>query len=97
MHKLLKLSSQETYLIDDIAKTHIEIFDGYFLSNLGVKFLKKYYMAFALDPQSDIFVAKNKEISSFIVVSKDPQKVIKYLVKKTCFGWVLFSQKVFLS
>lgn len=98
MHKLLKLSSGETYLIDDIAQTHIEIFEGYFLSNLGVKFLRKYYMAFALDPQSDIFVAKqNKEISSFIVVSKDPQRVIKYLVKKNLF-WlgVIFLKKFFL-
>lgn len=86
MYKLLKLSSEETDLVDDIAELHIEAFEGYFLSNLGVKFLRKYYMAFAFDSQSDIFVAKNnKEISCFIVFSKDPQRVIKSVVKKNLF------------
>lgn len=70
-------------LIPDIAALHKKAFKGFFLTKLGVPFLKTLYTGFFEDDKSGILIAKDKDkLIGFLAYSKDYPRFFKQLIKK---------------
>lgn len=78
--KELKSADQKT--IQTIAELHKKSFPTFFLTKLGIPFLKTLYTGYIEDKNSGIIVAENKDrIVGFIAYSKDYSSFYKGLIK----------------
>lgn len=77
----IKANKENRSLLKEVANLHMEGFGSYFLTSLGYSFIYNYYESFFDDPKSIFFVAQNEnEVVSFIVLSQNPQSVIRALL-----------------
>lgn len=76
--------------IDEIASLHVKAFKDFFLSELGVNFLKTYYKAVLKSCDGLLLVVeKDKEIYGFCAASKKSQGFNKHLVKENLISFGL--------
>ncbi len=69
--------------IPGIAMLHKKAFKGFFLTKLGVPFLKTLYTGFFEDDKSGILIAKDKDkLIGFLAYSEDYPLFFKRLIKK---------------
>ena len=78
-----ELDKADWNCIDSIAKLHKKAFPSFFLSQLGVSFLRTLYCGYMDDGDSGIIVTeKNGEIIGFIAYSNDYSHFFKGLIKR---------------
>lgn len=88
--KELKSTNQKT--IQTIAELHKKAFPTFFLTQLGIPFLKTLYTGYIKDKNSGIIVAENKDrIVGFIAYSKDYSSFYKGLIKNHLFKFAFCS------
>ena len=88
------LGNTSTEYVDTIAKLHKKAFPSFFLTQLGLGFLKTLYLGYLENPESGIIVAEEKgEIVGFIAYSKDYPGFFKGLIKKHLFKFGICSVK----
>lgn len=88
--KELKSINQKT--IQTIAELHKKAFPTFFLTQLGIPFLKTLYTGYIKDKNSGIIVAENKDrIVGFIAYSKDYSSFYKGLIKNHLFKFAFCS------
>ncbi|MBO4694003.1 MAG: GNAT family N-acetyltransferase [Clostridia bacterium] len=69
--------------ITEISRLHKKAFPGFFLTQLGIPFLKALYTGYIEDDMSGIFIAQeNNRIIGFLAYSKDYPLFFKHLLKK---------------
>ncbi len=79
IRELKKLNTDE---IKVIAELHMRAFPSFFLTQLGVSFLRTLYRGYMEDTESGIIVAEDKErLVGFIAYSKDYPRFYKGLIK----------------
>lgn len=72
--------------ITNLSKLHMKAFPGFFLTQLGLPFLKTLYKGYIEDENSGILVAEiNGKLAGFIAYSNDYSKFYKGLLKKHLF------------
>lgn len=88
--KELKSTNQKT--IQTIAELHKKAFPTFFLTQLGIPFLKTLYTGYIKDKNSGIIVAENKDrIVGFIAYSKEYSSFYKGLIKNHLFKFAFCS------
>ena len=94
MNIMLVDDLQSKKLIDDIAKLHQRAFPKFFLTQLGVPFLRALYLGYLEDNNSGIIIAKESEkLLGFLAYSKDYPLFFKQLIKKHVVKFALCSVK----
>ena len=89
IHELENPSSER---IRSIADLHKRAFPSFFLTQLGVPFLKTLYTGYSEDKQSGIIVAEEEGIIvGFLAYSNDYSQFYKGLIKKYLFKFALCS------
>ncbi len=84
-------TSDKRYL-KEIVAIHIDTFKGFFLTELGVGFLKTLYESYMNDDNSGIIVAlENEKIVGFIAYSKEYSGFYKRLIKKRLFQFGFYA------
>jgi ribosomal protein S18 acetylase RimI-like enzyme len=92
MLSIYKLNDKQ--LINDIALLHRKAFPRFFLTQLGVSFLKTLYLGYFEDEKSDILIAKkDSEIVGFLAYSEDYPRFFKQLIKKHIVRFAFCSAK----
>ena len=88
-----QLSQKDKRLIGELAKLHKKAFPDFFLTQLGLPFLRTLYRGYLDDPESGIIVAvENRKLAGFVAYSNDYPRFYKGLVKKKIiqFVWCSF-------
>ena len=81
MISVYKLENKKS--IPGIAMLHKKAFKGFFLTKLGVPFLKTLYTGFFEDDKSGILIANDKDkLIGFLAYSEDYPRFFKQLIKK---------------
>lgn len=74
--------------IDDLARIHLQSFDGFFLSFMGKGFLKKMYQSYIEHEKSGILVAlEGGEIVGLLAYSYDMDGLYKFMARKHTFAF----------
>ena len=82
MCEIKELENTDPQIIDEIAKLHKRAFPSFFLTQLGLPFLRTLYAGYMEDNESGIIVAeKDGRIIGFIAYSKDYPRFYKQLIK----------------
>ena len=88
--KELKNADQKT--IQTIAELHKRAFPAFFLTQLGISFLKTLYTGYMEDENSGIIIAERKgRIIGFVAYSKDYSAFYKGLIKNHLFKFAFCS------
>ncbi|OPY67545.1 MAG: Acetyltransferase (GNAT) family protein [Syntrophorhabdus sp. PtaU1.Bin002] len=79
--------------IDKVVETHLRAFPNFFLSFLGPRFLREFYISFFLDPHGIGYTAAAPDgrILGVIVGPLDPQGYFKRLLKRRWWAFCLAS------
>lgn len=78
--------------IDAIAQLHKKAFPSFFLTNLGLPFLRVLYRGYLKDEKSGIIIAeRNGNLVGFIAYSLDYSSFFKYLIKRHLLQFALCS------
>lgn len=97
MWAIRELSGSDSQTIKDLAELHKRAFPSFFLTQLGLPFLRTLYRGYMDDKESGIIVAEeNNRILGFIAYSKDYPKFYKGLIKKKIFQFAWCSFLAFL-
>lgn len=90
--KVERVSEQD---INEIVILHCKVFENYFLKNLGIDLVNKYYQAYYCDKGTIFFKASYKnEIIGFILVTSNYSNIIKSFYKDNFFS---LSQKIVIE
>lgn len=82
IRELDRENEADTKYIDSLSRLHKKAFSGFFLTQLGLPFLKALYNGYMKDENSGIIVAEiNGKLAGFIAYSNDPSKFYKGLIK----------------
>ena len=82
MVEIRSIEEINPYLIKDIAELHKRAFPKFFLTQLGVPFLRTLYNGYMEDKDSGIIIAVNEgELMGFIAYSNDYPRFYKGLIK----------------
>ena len=90
MLKTRELETDDKYLVNDLVILHNKAFPLFFLTQLGVSFLRALYLGYLNDADSGIIVAEqNDQIVGFIAYSNDYPEFFKGLIKRKIitFAW----------
>lgn len=83
--------------IDKIAKLHAEAFPRFFLTQLGMPFLRTLYQCYIKDESSGVFVAEDgEELLGFIAYSKDYPAFYKNLIRHHLLRFALCSLRALI-
>lgn len=83
MVSIRKLDKVDDKFITNLSKLHMKAFPHFFLTQLGLPFLKTLYKGYVKDENSGILVAEiNGKLAGFIAYSNDYSRFYKGLVKK---------------
>ena len=88
--ELRELNQQDAGLIGELADLHRKAFPAFFLTQLGLSFLKTLYRGYLDDPDSGIIAAEeNGKIKGFIAYSNDYPKFYRNLIRNKIiqFAW----------
>lgn len=77
---MVSVRKAKTYDIDCIVEIHLERFRGFFLSNLGVYFLKVFYTGFLKNPGVLLVLEDEGQIKGFAAGSRDNRGFYKKLL-----------------
>ena len=79
--------------IDEVVALHLKAFPNFFLSFLGPRFLKEFYMSFVVDPQGIGFVARDpaERIIGAVVGPADPFRYFQKLLIRRWWAFCLAS------
>lgn len=79
--------------IDNAVELHMKAFPNFFLSFLGPKFLKEFYISFLKDRKGIGFVARQSrgDVKGIIVGPTDPNGYFKHLIKRRWWAFTLAS------
>lgn len=78
-----KLDKVDNRYITNLSQLHMKAFPQFFLTQLGLPFLKTLYNGYIEDENSGILVAEiNGKLAGFIAYSNDYSRFFKMLVKK---------------
>ena len=78
-----QLYQKDKRLIGELAKLHKKAFPDFFLTQLGLPFLRTLYRGYLDDPESGIIVAvENRKLAGFIAYSNDYPRFYRGLIKK---------------
>ena len=92
MVTIKELKSVDQKTIQTIAELHKKAFPTFFLTQLGIPFLKTLYTGYIEDKNSGIIVAESKDrIVGFIAYSKDYSSFYKGLIKNHLFKFAFCS------
>ena len=84
--------TEKTSYIEEISRLHMKAFPDFFLTKLGLPFLKTLYKGYLEDENSGIIVAElNGKLAGFIAYSNEYSKFYKELLKKHLFRFALCS------
>lgn len=90
--RIYKLESSNLGLIKSIAELHQKAFPAFFLTQLGIHFLRTLYAGYMEDPDSGIIVAENdNRLIGFIAYSNDYSRFYKRLQKNHLLKFALCS------
>ena len=92
MMKIYQLKNANTAYVKSIAELHKKAFPAFFLTQLGVHFLRTLYAGYVEDPDSGIIVAEeDNRLMGFIAYSNDYPRFYKELMKKHLLKFALCS------
>ena len=92
MIKIQTLKNANSEYIESIAKLHKRAFPFFFLTQLGIDFLKTLYTGYLEDEKSGIIIAESKgRLVGFLAYSFDYPKFYKGLIKKHLMKFALCS------
>ena len=92
MALIRELKETEKQLITNIAELHRRAFPHFFLTQLGISFLKTLYKGYLEDNESGIIVAEEDEkLVGFIAYSNDYSRFYKGLIKHHLFKFAICS------
>jgi GNAT superfamily N-acetyltransferase len=79
--------------VDLVAKLHLRAFPDFFLSRLGPRFLREFYLSFLMDPVAIAFVARNERdgVVGAIVGPLDPRGYFSRLLRRRWWAFCLAS------
>lgn len=83
--------------IDDIVNIHLNRFASFFLTSLGVSFLKNFYKAFLKEPAILLVIEDNNEIKGFAAGSKNNKGFFKKLLLNNFIGFCLVGTKILFT
>ena len=90
--KIYQLKNANTAYVKSIAELHKKAFPAFFLTQLGVHFLRTLYAGYVEDPDSGIIVAEeDNRLMGFIAYSNDYPRFYKELMKKHLLKFALCS------
>ncbi len=77
--------------VDSVVRLHLNAFPDYFLSCLGPRFLREFYVSFLMDPVAVAFVARDEhaEVVGAVVGPLDPRGFFSRLLRRR---WWAFCQ-----
>jgi GNAT superfamily N-acetyltransferase len=84
------LASQD---LDTVVRVHLQAFPSFFLSFLGPRFLREFYVSFLVDPAGIGFVASEREgqVLGAVVGPLNPQGYFKRLLRRRWWAFCLAS------
>jgi len=84
--------------VDMVVKLHLRAFPDFFLSFLGPRFLREFYLAFLMDPVGMAFVARSEhdEVVGVIVGPLDPRGFFGRLLRRRWWAFALASAAALL-
>ena len=89
-----KIEQNEKAIIKEIAKIHVETFEGFFLTFMGKGFLNTMYRAYCKHKPSDLLGAFDQDgkIVGFLAYSTDMSGLYKFMIKRSLipFAWYSF-------
>lgn len=92
MPKIYELKNVNKNYVRSIAELHKKAFPAFFLTQLGVPFLRTLYTGYLEDPDSGIIVAEENDLLiGFIAYSKDYPRFYKGLIKNHLLKFALCS------
>lgn len=92
MVHIRRLNIEDRKMVQRIARLHIKAFPGFFLTQLGLPFLKTLYTGYLEDEDSGIIVAEiDGKLAGFIAYSNDYPKFYKGLMKHHMIGFAVSS------
>ena len=92
MFHIRELELKDKYLIQDLAVLHKAAFPHFFLTQLGIPFLKTLYTGYLEDADSGIIVAEEEnKVFGLIAYSKDYPRFYKELIKHHIFKFAFCS------
>ena len=92
MVEIRELKTASSDYLYEIAELHKKAFPMFFLTQLGVPFLRTLYKGYLEDSDSGIIVAENNgKIAGFIAYSNDYPRFYKGLIKKHLFKFAVCS------
>lgn len=92
MVSIKELKSADYKTIQTIAELHKRAFPTFFLTQLGIPFLKTLYACYVEDKNSGVIVSESKgRIVGFIAYSKDYSRFYKGLIKNHLFKFAFCS------
>jgi ribosomal protein S18 acetylase RimI-like enzyme len=89
----INVTSLSSSHIDTVVEIHLKAFPNFFLSFLGLRFLREFYTSFLLDSQGMGYTASapDGQILGVIVGPVDPRGYFKRLLKKRWWAFCLAS------
>ena len=92
MYQIRILDESNKVKISTIAELHKHAFPDFFLTQLGIPFLRTLYFCYTEDSESGIIVAEDSgQIKGFIAYSKDYPRFYNQLIKKHLFRFAFCS------
>lgn len=92
MTKIYQLENANPAYVKSIAELHKKAFPAFFLTQLGLPFLRTLYAGYLEDPDSGIIVAEeNNQLIGFIAYSNDYPRFYKGLMKNHLLKFALCS------
>lgn len=92
MAKIYQLENANPAYVKSIAELHKKAFPAFFLTQLGLPFLRTLYAGYLEDPDSGIIVAEeNNQLIGFIAYSNDYPRFYKGLMKNHLLKFALCS------
>lgn len=83
--------------IEKIICIHIERFSNFFLTSLGVGFLKIFYTAFLKEPGVILVIEDEGEIKGFAAGNRNHRGFFRKMLKNNFWNFILVGVKIFLT
>lgn len=92
-----KIKQKEKAIIKEIARIHVQTFEGFFLTFIGKGFLKTMYQTYCRHEYSNLLGAFdiNGRIIGFLAYSKDMSGLYKYMLKHSLIPFAWYSLGAF--
>ncbi len=92
-----KLDSLDKKILDEIAKIHLETFQGFFLTFMGKGFLRRMYQSYILHSDSCLLAAQEDgKTIGFLAYSTNMSGLYKYMIKHSLIPFAWYSLGAFL-